>query len=335
MSCQRSREIELLSFLEEPGAEQFAAFREHYPLCVDCAAEIRAWTELDLQLRGGRESHPTAEQLMRFEDSEPPLSADERSAIAAHLAGCRSCSDELAAVRAFEPGALAAAGAGWSAWLRDLLSGGGSALRRLVWHPVFAYALVLILLTPIAVDRWAGPGEPPASPLQPHSLAKKSRSRADAPMPAVPRPALAQAEAETPAAGVFELKALPSSEPAAALRELSIPERQSTSGRGLQDRSEERANLPELPAEPQGELARVQIPLSGLAAASGEVEVRIVEREGSRERRQRVVIAPGQRQVEIELPKAWLSPGYYGVEILALEGPDQLRRVYESGFSVR
>ena len=52
MSCQRIQEIDLAGFLASPRDAEFASFREHYPVCAECAAELRAWTELEIVLRG-------------------------------------------------------------------------------------------------------------------------------------------------------------------------------------------------------------------------------------------------------------------------------------------
>ena len=44
-------EIDLPGFLARPREDEFASFRDHYPRCSECSAEVRAWTELDDRLR--------------------------------------------------------------------------------------------------------------------------------------------------------------------------------------------------------------------------------------------------------------------------------------------
>ena len=60
MSCQRTQEIDLLEFLANPRAGEFDAFRKHYPVCPECASEVRVWTELHQQLAAS-EPHPAPE----------------------------------------------------------------------------------------------------------------------------------------------------------------------------------------------------------------------------------------------------------------------------------
>ena len=64
MSCRKSLEIEFTEFLADPRAAGFAEFRAHYPRCAECAAEVRAWTELHGRLSA---AHSDPEQLARYE----------------------------------------------------------------------------------------------------------------------------------------------------------------------------------------------------------------------------------------------------------------------------
>lgn len=183
MSCQRVQEIDLTGFLASPRDAEFASFREHYPMCRECAAEVRAWTELEIVLRGPAE-HPAPELLLRFEDEPMTLAAERRAEVDRHLAGCASCRDELSSLRAFQPAASTAP-------VREhALPGLGellAALRRWLWQPALAYALVLLLLVPLVADRWGALEEAalePAAPALGKSLAlgdrKRDLERADA-----------------------------------------------------------------------------------------------------------------------------------------------------------
>ena len=161
MSCQRVQEIDLAGFLASPRDAEFASFREHYPVCRECAAEVRAWTELEVLLRGPAE-HPAPELLLRFEDEPMTLAAQRRAEVDRHLAGCVSCRDELSSLRAFQPAAApvrehAAPGLG------ELLA----TVRRWFWQPALAYALVLLLLVPLVADRWGALEEAAFEPAAP------------------------------------------------------------------------------------------------------------------------------------------------------------------------
>ena len=153
MSCRRAFELDLAEFVADPRASEFVAFLEHYPACAECSAEVRAWTELEAQLRGeGASAHPDEATLLRFEQSPGSLGAAERSRVESHLATCHSCADELAALRAFDFAALAPGPAPAVEAPGSPLAGLLGRLRGLVLHPAFAYAIALALLYPTA--RW-------------------------------------------------------------------------------------------------------------------------------------------------------------------------------------
>lgn len=147
--CRRSVEIDLAEFLAHAAAPRWREFREHYPLCPQCAAEVRAWTEVHAALSAETSAHPDPELLGRFESRSPQLSAEQRAAVEGHLEVCASCRDELAALARFDPAVFRQParvrpkeeGSPLAAWLERL--------RSVVWHPAFAYALVLLLLLPI------------------------------------------------------------------------------------------------------------------------------------------------------------------------------------------
>jgi hypothetical protein len=172
MGCRKAFEVDLPAFLAEARQPEFAEFREHYPRCPDCSAEVRAWTEVHLLLEAGgpgADAHPAEELLLQFEEDREALPAVRRKSIEAHLAVCRSCKDELAALRAMdfsrfeaavggtERGPVAPEPAEWPAERRERAPeprrGRRSALSRLLsgfrglaLHPAFAYALVLLVL---------------------------------------------------------------------------------------------------------------------------------------------------------------------------------------------
>ncbi|MBW2237141.1 MAG: zf-HC2 domain-containing protein [Deltaproteobacteria bacterium] len=157
MSCRRAYDIDLADFLAEPRAERFAEFRDHYPRCAACSAEVRAWTEVDGLLHPAGDAHPEPEILLRYADDV--LAPAERSGLAAHLEQCAACRDELTALTGFEP---ARAGAAQPTRARPSLL---DSLRRLLFHPGFAYALLLLVAAPTLYDLVAPGG--PASSLAP------------------------------------------------------------------------------------------------------------------------------------------------------------------------
>ena len=149
MSCRRAFEIDLAGFLAEPRAEGFAGFRDHYPRCRECSAEVRAWTELDQQLRahaGSGAAHPSASLLARYDESPRALAPAERVGVELHLAQCPACRDELRALKAFAPDRVrgAAPVGSFGRRLRERLA----PLGRVAWHPGFAYALLALILLP-------------------------------------------------------------------------------------------------------------------------------------------------------------------------------------------
>ena len=256
MACRKAFDVDLAGFLAEPRAEAFVEFRDHYPRCADCSAEVRAWTQLDAAL--GDDAHPAPDALAAYPDAAP----EARRRIDRHAARCPACREELRLLEAFDPATLAepvavSAEPERPSWLE--------ALARLLWHPAFAYGVALLLVAPVvwqlqlpaeqaivrtlqqpvAVDA-ALPAEPllEAAALPP--AAERSATRlADAPVqhkaetfaesepapaPAAPRAAaprdvVAEAEAREIAARVAR-----SAPPPPAPRELAAPLRERAKG---------------------------------------------------------------------------------------------------------
>ena len=69
VTCRRAQEIDLLEFLNAPQRADFENFRQHYPRCPDCSAELRTWTELHETLNdgGSAPAHPDPEELEQFD----------------------------------------------------------------------------------------------------------------------------------------------------------------------------------------------------------------------------------------------------------------------------
>ncbi|MDG2304932.1 MAG: hypothetical protein P8R42_09785 [Candidatus Binatia bacterium] len=111
MSCRRIEELDLPGFLEDPTDENFLSFREHYPACRDCSAEIHIWTELHMEL--GADAHPSIDEILMLQDAPASLSSKDRTRLLAHVASCDPCTEEIQSLESFAPeedfGAVAAA----------------------------------------------------------------------------------------------------------------------------------------------------------------------------------------------------------------------------------
>lgn len=315
MSCRRAFDVDLREFLARPRAPELRDFRDHYPLCRDCSAEVRAWTELDLQLRAPGD-HPAPELLLRFEAGGGGLADEQRASVSDHLERCASCRDELRALRAFDRAGRPRAPA-----RRPLMPRVLSGLRWLVWQPAVAYALVLALLIPVVLTRWpAGvqpvadaetrlerrpveevpAGEPSAPPVA--EPASRRDLRAAAPEPA--REAPPGVRSVQPGAGELE------SPFDTAVRE---PEREPDPQR---PRAAEGYAGRAIDAVRMGDTIRLELPLRALDPIDrGRVEVRVLHPDGRRELREILELEGVEARVPVDLPAAWASPGTYTIEV--------------------
>ncbi len=181
MSCRRAFETDLLAVLHGEGTDP--EFVRHYPECPECGAEVEVWRELDAMLRAGAAttaSHPTAEALLAFVDTPATIGVAARGEVERHLESCRACAEEVRTLRAFDATRLVAGGVGsvvadvergrstpYEARSSTAAGSRGAApstrersderhggwLGRLVWHPAFAYALVVLLLVRLVRDQ--------------------------------------------------------------------------------------------------------------------------------------------------------------------------------------
>ncbi len=222
-----------MSFLADARSSEFAGFRQHYPTCAECSAEVRAWTELHLLLgTTGGAGHPAEAQLLRFEDDSRTLPTNERRAIEAHLETCSSCADELRSLRGFDFAQLGASRIDTSRVWRGWLENGLARVRGLLWHPAFAYALVLILLYPMVSREWretnlspgvSGPhaleeGSFEGKQEKPALLMSELSEKQDAAAPAPPESRGARGrQKDAPARKAAQVRSAPSAPPAAPL----------------------------------------------------------------------------------------------------------------------
>jgi len=298
MSCRRSLEVDLAGFLADPRAEAHRAFRAHYPRCSVCSAEVRAWTELHGRLAP---EHPEPERLARYAG----LSAEERAAVDDHLAGCPSCREERAQLDGFDATRLAAALEAPAAPERPAAGGWLEALRRLLWHPAFAYGLAGLLLLPVLL----------------RTLERAEPSRVSAPAAEAPR----SLEDETAFAQPALERSFAPAEPLPQERERRDLAASASSlaeadvGVGAL-RLEAGGTLAVGPLPPD-ELLRLCLALPP-GGRAGWAQLRVVAPEGERELRERLALASQARELVVGLPHAWLRPGRYGLE-LALPGAAQ------------
>jgi len=305
MTCQETLALDLAEFLARPTAEEFAAFRSHYPRCADCAAEVRAWTELQASLSGA--THPSPDALLQYEGGG--LTDAERRGIAQHLAGCAPCRDELRALAVFDRDAAPAAARvpvskprRWS-----------FRLPRLVLHPALAYGLVLALLfypalrsrfseTEFTETSTRSDDRSQAAKLEDRAVPAAREERAALAKKAAP----AQPATEPPAAAGASAKSdayereIDAAAPRERLRAMS------SSVAGAERPSAGVKLLPGPHAEQR--TLRISVP-----RRAGELEVRIVDQRSGRELGQRVTAAADR--VEIQVPRVWLVPGRYRVEV--------------------
>ena len=307
-----------------------------------CAAELRAWTEVAGLLRPAGDAHPQSEALLRYADDA--LAPAERSSLAAHLERCAACRDELTALGNFQPARTEAAP---PTRARPALL---ASLRRLVLHPAFAYALVLLVAAPTLYDLVAPGGSTsnlapadarPALDAQydqpPGRLAasrEKKEKRAAEPTPLQervepPAPkamAAAKRSAAPKPAAAAPPEAFADADLAEEDAEADVPTSSDVVGSGsvaLGSRSR------------QAELNREQLRALGYVVAGpaltfeprpgGGGSVRVPLLQGHGESRVRLiapderrsleeVVADGIADVALEIPPAWHQPGAWRVE---------------------
>jgi hypothetical protein len=334
MSCRRALEIDLADFLAEPVLAEFAEFRVHYPGCAECSAEVRAWTEVVALLResapSGNGAHPEPALLLRYEERDAALPAAQRTEIERHLASCATCREELLSLRSFPFEVLAVRPADpprheTIAWL--------SRLRALVLHPAFAYALVALLLWPAGLTLMSGRVQEREPPSDLALALERVPPEAGQPLARIAPPArqvaelqvvepsiVAAAERQRRAALPVEIEEVRKLEPGAAAYAAAA---------GVEATAEERRPLEPEPFAARTELAASPAPAPALRFVvpvglrrSDAIEVRVRDRLGTRELRERVR-APWQSPLTIRLPADWPPGTRYSVELRALgeEGP--------------
>ncbi len=337
MSCRRAFDVDLAAYLVEPRAAAWDDFREHWPRCADCAAEVAAWTAL--QARLGSAGHPDPERLLRWADGDDGLPPAERLALARHVEACPTCTDELRALARFdvaphvEERPVAAAP-----------TPRRSMLRRVLWNPAVAYALLLVALAPSLLDRHEeasrdvlgppaasepAPAAPPATP--PPPAARRAAEPEPAPADRAPA-ARASRDAEAdrrpePKRGGRQLRAAeddadgagaaapapppppPPPAPAAQAPAKAAPPAERSRALGALSRRAE----PE--AEGRAERPFLSIELPDAAREAGVVELRVRDVGRDRELRERFAVHPDLAMLAFELPPSWRDHTTYEVEI--------------------
>lgn len=321
MSCRRAYDLDLAAFLRDPRAPELEEFVEHYPRCPACAAEVRAWTEVHLAL--GRR-HPAPAELLAYQDGT--LAADARATLERHLTTCPGCSEELRALERFD--AIREASA-TTAPSPPRPAPTGSAVRRVgrvLWHPAFAYAVALLLLLPVLAqqpwDRGRLPLERPRADDTAGLPPAPAPSHVETPRPAAPPPeplhderervAPEQAPPSRPFASddLARSQRAPAPPPVAAASDAAATRGKAAAG----------ASAPALTLD--DDRRTLAIPLAPSLRSRDAVEVRIRDAAGTRELRQRVAPREVDRLV-LELPRDWLTPGAWSVEVQA---PGAVRR---------
>jgi Putative zinc-finger len=314
MMCRRAYEVDLAAFLRDPRAPVLAEFVEHYPRCPECAAEVRAWTEVHLTLDA---QHPASAELLAYEDGT--LDGGARAQVERHLATCAGCTEELRALRRFDAARVSPSVPDSASRRATTLSGGRARrLGRILWHPAVAYAIALLLLVPVLVQRpWettppahqrAGAGEAE------HRATGSFSRRVEADRLVVP-PA-PPAEPERPAAQAPHLETYSAQDLA---RGRPAPAPAAGAAAPQAGRKQAAAPGPTLDEDRR----TLAIPLVPPLGSRDTLEVRVRDAGGTRELRQRVVPSDGADRLVLELPREWLTAGAWTVEVHA---PDGVRR---------
>lgn len=314
MTCRRAFDVDLAAFLRAPRAPELADFVEHYPRCPDCAAEVRAWTEVHLALA---DPHPAPADLLAHHDGT--LAGEGRASVDRHLATCPSCAEELRALRRYDavgrddavPGAAAPAP---TSARRGTLGRVGRAL----WHPAVAYAVALLLLVPVALQRrWeqVAPVDPGQSVAQ-RERAAPARTAAPEAAKAAPEPAPAPAlrrGAEAP-----QDAGAPPPRPDTQTLDLTHAAPRAAAERDAVARPAPaaRAGARQAPSF-DADARRLTIPVADAARGAPTLEVRLRDAPGARELRQRLAAPPPGAPVSVELPAGWVTPGRWEIELHA------------------
>lgn len=305
MICRETLTLDLAEFLARPTAPEFAAFRAHYPRCADCAAEVRAWTELHVSLSGA--THPAPDVLLQYESGS--LADADRHRVAQHLSGCAPCRDELRALAVFDHDAAPLpARAAISAPRRWSFQ-----LPRLVLHPAVAYGFVLALLFYPALRSRLSETELTEAPARSADRAPEAKLDDRSVAPREERAALARKKAE-PAQPAAEPPATAGASARSDAYEREIDaaaprERLRAQSSRVANAEHATAGVEMLPG-PSAEETTLRIPVP---RGTGELQVRIVDERSRRELGQRVTAVADR--VEIHVPRVWLVPGRYRVEV--------------------
>jgi hypothetical protein len=353
MACRRAFDLDLVACLLDRERPEWREFRDHYPRCPECAAEVRTWTELH--------THPDPDHvepaaLLAFEDAPGTLATAERRRIGTHLEACASCRDELTTLRGTDVATLVRGEVRPATPSRRWRM---PSPRGVLMHPAFAYGLLLLLVLPTAwplVREQVAP-RPAAAPPPAEARGETSHAalgddttphfereapaldlfRGDSPAGAAARQDEAPARAPEEQNAESRLRALGRAEQPAPATPEAVQARTKRSAvakaapepvvqDALQEADEGATNdttWPTVMLDPKvdtvvsvtgpGLLVRMPIPTAALTA--GLAEVRVRDRSGSREMREQH-FGPPAHAAEIRLPAAWLTPGTYRVDLL-------------------
>jgi len=352
MACRKAFDLDLVACLLDRDRPEWQAFRDHYPRCTECAAEVHTWTELHTQLEP---EHPDAGMLLAYEDQPSQLASAERRRIADHLTSCAPCRDEIGTLRHTDIPTLVRT----EMTVRPPTRRWFPSLRGLLLNPAFAYGVVLLILAPVAwpyLREQLAPSREQAAANAPRSSVapRPSVATGDAPselaVPAAKQEALferapvrADEQDVAVALGAIEQRREAFAEPdvaqdareTAALRDAARPG--VARGRSLAafDEAPARAfaktkraaapapvEWPSVTLDPQvdtlasvtgpGLIVRMAVPSTALTA--GLAELRVQDNSRTREIREQH-FGPPTHLAEIRLPAGWLTPGTYRVEL--------------------
>lgn len=164
MICQRAAELDLAQILQGTGGPAWESFRDHYPHCAECAAQMEVWTTMHGLLAPlAATAHPQPKKLLWFGERPQSLPAEDRHQIEAHLRTCRSCRDELTTLRQIDLHALTRPLAAIDEPVARLVPPLATPphAQRIGWASQLAFAVIALGIVPLLYSRLQFPTAPP------------------------------------------------------------------------------------------------------------------------------------------------------------------------------
>jgi len=103
--CGRADQVDLMSYVDDPGSPEWQGFRRHERECPTCRTVVEGWAVLAARLqqfgRGSAPPHPDESHLVDYHRRPDLLSAAARASIDQHVQTCSVCRADLAFTDSF------------------------------------------------------------------------------------------------------------------------------------------------------------------------------------------------------------------------------------------